>query len=187
VTFDATAQNPDVRVAEYRGINPSNPVDVTAAASGNSSLSDSGSVTTTNAHDLLVGANLVLSGTTGAGPGFTSRVITHPDGDLLEDRDVTTTGSYNATAVMDPGKWIMQMVAFRYSPVDHFPVVQVIASQSSSEGAGIRPRVGDRSRRRYTTYGVVGLPQGLAINPTTGVIAGTPSFTSARLRRHCDR
>jgi hypothetical protein len=180
VTFDATAQNPDVRVAEYRGINPSNPVDVTAAASGNSSLSDSGSVTTTNAHDLLVGANLVLSGTTGAGPGFTSRVITHPDGDILEDRDVTTTGSYNATAVMDPGKWIMQMVAFRYSPVDHFPVVQVIASQSSSEGAGVSLSVSATDLDGDTlTYGVVGLPQGLAINPTTGVIAGTPSFTSA--------
>jgi hypothetical protein len=88
-------------------------VDVVAAAQGSGAPSNSGSMTTGNAHDLLVGANLVQWITTGPGVGYTKRVITTPDGDLLEDSIVTTTGSYGATAPVTGGKWIMQMVAFR--------------------------------------------------------------------------
>jgi chitodextrinase len=115
VQFDQPANDPDIRIAEYRGIAVTNPVDVTAAAQGDSLLTDSGAVTTTNANDLLVGANMVWLGlTTDAGTSFTNRVITVPDGDILEDRIVTSTGSYRATAPTSPsGPWIMQMVAFR--------------------------------------------------------------------------
>src|SRR5207247_2307674 len=47
--------------------------------------------------------------------GFTSRLLTSPDGDIAEDRMVTATGSYSATtAALSPaGPWVMQMVAFR--------------------------------------------------------------------------
>ena len=114
VTFSTGAAYPDIRILEYQGADPNNPVDVTVASSGNSASSSSGAVTTTNAADLLVAANLVQTGTTGAGTGFTSRMITQPDGDIVEDRMVTTTGSYSATAPVSPsGQWIMQMVAFR--------------------------------------------------------------------------
>src|SRR6185312_5949755 len=51
--------------------------------------------------------------TTGPGTGYTSRVITSPDADILEDAIVTSTGSYSATAPLSGGAWIMQMVAFR--------------------------------------------------------------------------
>jgi fibronectin type 3 domain-containing protein len=51
--------------------------------------------------------------TTGPGANFTSRLITVPDGDILEDRIVTTTGSYTATAAVTTGGWVMQLVAFR--------------------------------------------------------------------------
>jgi hypothetical protein len=84
VNFNAAAAYPDVRIAEYSGIDPVNPVDVVAAASGNSTLSSSGSATTTNTNDLLVGANCVPTATTGAGSGYPSRVITQ-DGEILED------------------------------------------------------------------------------------------------------
>ena len=113
VTFNTAANFPDVRIAEYTGIDPNNPVDVVAAAQGSSGSSNSGSVTTGNPNDLLVGANLVQQLTTGAGAGYTSRVITSPDGDILEDHIVTTAGSYSATAALTGGAWIMQMVAFR--------------------------------------------------------------------------
>ena len=59
VTFSTAAAFPDIRILEYSGADPANPVDVTAANSGNSATSSSGSVTTTNATDLLFGANLV--------------------------------------------------------------------------------------------------------------------------------
>src|SRR5262245_28368753 len=58
VTFNIAAQYVDLRIAEYRGLDQTNPVDVVAANSGNSTSSSSGAVTTTNANDLLVGANL---------------------------------------------------------------------------------------------------------------------------------
>ncbi|PYX11846.1 MAG: hypothetical protein DMG84_23065 [Acidobacteria bacterium] len=114
VTFAPAANFPDIRIAEYSGLDPVNPLDVAAGALGSAATSSSGAVTTTNANDLLVGANLVQTLTTGPGSGYTNRVITSPDGDILEDRVVTTTGSYTATAPVSPsGQWIMQMVAFR--------------------------------------------------------------------------
>src|SRR5215831_16432891 len=102
VTFNAGASLPDIRIAEYQGVAVANPIDVTAAATGTGSLSDSGSVPTTNANDLLVGANIVQKHTTAAGTSYTARVITSPDGDILEDRVVTAIGSYNASAPTIP-------------------------------------------------------------------------------------
>src|SRR5256714_1061554 len=91
VTFTAAAIYPDIRIAEYSGIDTVNAVDVSAGAQGNSATSNSGLVTTTSANDLLVGANLVQTQTSGAGTGYTERVISSPDGDILEDRIVTAT------------------------------------------------------------------------------------------------
>jgi chitodextrinase len=113
VRFSAAAAYPDIRILEYSGADPINPVDVTAAASGNSTTSSSGAAVTTNATDLLFGANTVTSHVTGPGSGFTTRLLTFPDGDIAEDRMVTATGSYAATAPLTAGSWIMQMVAFR--------------------------------------------------------------------------
>jgi hypothetical protein len=117
VTFGVAARYVDVRIAEYSGLDTVNPLDVTAAASGNGATASSGAVTTTNANDLIIGANLVQTATPGAGTGFTRRIITSPDGDILEDRIVTAIGSYSATSpVSAPGQWIMQMVAFKAHP-----------------------------------------------------------------------
>ena len=106
-------KTPTFAILEYKGADPNNPVDVSAAGSGNSTLSSSGSVTTTNATDLLFGANLVQTETAGPGSGFTSRILTSPDDDIAEDEMVTSIGSYSATAPLSSGQWIMQMVAFR--------------------------------------------------------------------------
>jgi len=114
VAFSPSANAPDIRILEYSGIDPVNPVDTAVAAVGNSAMSDSGAAATTNANDLLFAANMVFTTTTGPGTGFTSRIITSPDGDVAEDRVVTSTGSYNATALLGPsGSWVMQLVAFR--------------------------------------------------------------------------
>src|SRR6266446_5381366 len=102
VTFSAAAAFPDIRIAEYSGLDTVSPLDVAVGAQGNNVTSSSGAVTTTNANDLLVGANLVQTLTTGPGSGYTNRVITTPDGDILEDRVVTTIGSYTATAPVSP-------------------------------------------------------------------------------------
>jgi hypothetical protein len=113
VTFSAAAVYPDIRTLEYTGADQNTPVDATAASSGNSATSSSGSATTTNATDLLFGANLVQTATTGPGTGFTTRLLTSPDADIAEDEMVATVGSYSATAAVASGQWIMQMIAFR--------------------------------------------------------------------------
>jgi len=114
VTFSVAAQYPDIRILEYSGADPNNPVDVTAVGTGTSKTSTSASTTTTNATDLLFAANMVGTFTSAVGTGFTKRIITNPDGDLAEDRMVTATGSYSASATLNlSGPWVMQMVAFR--------------------------------------------------------------------------
>ena len=55
VTFTTAARYPDIRIGEYSGLDPTNPLDVSVGAQGNSSTSSSGTVSTTNANDLLVG------------------------------------------------------------------------------------------------------------------------------------
>jgi chitodextrinase len=113
VRFTARA-NVDIRILEYSGLDTVNPLDVTAAASGNSAVADSGPATTTNANDLIFGANTALASTTGPGTGFASRIITKPDGNIAEDEMVSTSGSYRATAPLTASRpWIMQMVAFK--------------------------------------------------------------------------
>ena len=114
VTFSSAAVYPDIRILEYNGADPNNPLDGTAANTGNSATSSSGSVTTTNATDLIFGANLVQTFTTGPGSGFTAELLTSPAGDIAEDQMVTASGSYGASAPLGvAGPWIMQMVAFR--------------------------------------------------------------------------
>ena len=62
----------------------------------------------------VVGANLVATSTNNPGSGFTSRVITKPDGDIVEDRLATVAGTYTATAPLkSAGAWVMQLLAFR--------------------------------------------------------------------------
>ena len=135
VTFSSAAVSPDIRILEYSGADPNNPVDVTAANSGSSSSSSSGSATTTNATDLIFGANLVQTLTSGPGSGFTTRMLTSPDGDIAEDEMVTATGSYSATAPVNPsGAWIMQMVAFRTPSAGSFTISASPTTLSIAQG-----------------------------------------------------
>ena len=90
VLFNKSVAYPDIRILEYSGIDPTSPFDVAVGAQGNSATANSGTVTTLNSTDLLVGANMTTGATSGAGTGFTSRMITVPDGDIAEDRNVTS-------------------------------------------------------------------------------------------------
>jgi hypothetical protein len=113
VTFASAAAYPDIRILEYSGINPTNPLDMAVGATGNSVTSSSGSLTTSNAMDLLVGANIVEQHTNGPGANFMERLLTNPDADIVEDQVVTAAGSYSATAPLSGGGWVMQLVALR--------------------------------------------------------------------------
>ena len=117
VNFTAPMNGATVRLDEYAGIDPSNPIDVTASAYGIGALADSGWITTTNANDLLVGIELTGGTTTGPAPGYTTRQSTISGvygTDLMEDQLVNSTGPYHASAATSPSIWwIMQVVALR--------------------------------------------------------------------------
>jgi len=137
VKFSTAANYPDIRILEYRGLDTNNPLDVATGAAGNSATSDSGAVTTTNANDLLVGANTTFSSTAAGGTGYTRRIITNPDGDLAEDMLVTTTGSYHAMATLTrAAAWVMQLVAFKAAgaaPTPTAPANLTATAASSSQ------------------------------------------------------
>ena len=139
VAFNSAASNPDVRILEYNDVDTTAPLDGTAAAAGSSNTANSGSATTSNANDLIVGADTVYTGNLGPGPAFTARIITSPDSDLAEDRVVTAAGSYNATAPLSAsGNWVMQMAAFRQkaSNTNPAPSVTSVSPNSGPTGGG---------------------------------------------------
>lgn len=127
VTFASAADYPRIRIVEYSGLDTANPLDASVSNQGTPTplppdyiiwMSSSGSVTTTNANDLLVGANSVdytSTWTSGPGTGYTSRITSDGSvGDILEDELVHAAGSYSATAPLAwEADFIMQMVAFR--------------------------------------------------------------------------
>ena len=113
VTLSASTPFVDVRVAEYSGLDLTNPLDVTASGSGKSTAPNSGAAATTKPVELLVGGGTTTGAFTAAGSGFTKRIITTADGDILEDRVVSATGSYSATGTTNNANWVMQLATFR--------------------------------------------------------------------------
>ena len=114
VVFSPAAAFADIRILEYSGLDPSSPLDVDLGTSGNSSTAATGPVSTTAANELIFAADTVQTGNKTPGAGFTSRIITAPDSNIAEDRTVSATGSYSASATLtSSGYWIMQMATFK--------------------------------------------------------------------------
>jgi len=175
VTFTTAATAPELRVAEYSGVDPLQPLDVAVGGSGNSSTSSSGSVTTRNANDLLVGANWATGVTTGPGSPFTQRLITTP-GDILEDRVVAAAGSYSATAPTSPsGGWIMHLAAFRAggSPQPDLTVTKTHAGSFNQGQTGATYTLTVTNTGAWTTVGAVTVTDALPSDLTATGLSGT--------------
>jgi hypothetical protein len=140
VKFNQNTAMPSVRIVEYSGLDPLNPLDTAVGGSGTSIPADSAAVTTNSAHDLLIGAGSITTAFTGSGPGFTTELL-DGFGDIVEDQLVTAAGSYSATATFASGDWVMQMAAFRQGgqtpPVFPAPVISSLSISSSPEAGGI--------------------------------------------------
>ncbi len=172
VTFSEAAAYPDVRILEYRGVTG---VDVTAGASGSSTAANSGAATTTSANELIFGADMVATTTGAAGSGFTSRIITSPDGDIAEDKVVTTAGSNSATATLNgSGPWVMQMVTFSAvsGPV---PTVSSVSPNSGSTAGGTAVTITGTNfvTGATVTFGASAATNVAVVNSTT-ITATTP-------------
>ena len=131
VKFSQAAAYPDLRILEYSGLDLTNPLDVTAGASGSGTSASSGSATTTSANELIFGAGNSARHFTAGGSGFASRMI-NIYGNIAEDKTVTSSGSYDATASNFTGLWVMQMATFR-SPTIKF--VQVASGPSTIQSS----------------------------------------------------
>jgi hypothetical protein len=135
INFSSQVPFPDLRALEYSGLDPANPLDVTAAGSGSNAASSTPPVAISYPNELLFAANDVTTGTTSAGPGFTSRVITQPDEDIAEDEIVNLAGIYTATAPLStPGSWAMQMATFKAAG-SAAPVLTVFVNPGSQNVA----------------------------------------------------
>ena len=106
-----------------------------------------------------------------AGPGYTLRTLTSPNTDILMDRVVSATGSYNATAPVDEGGWIMQLVAFRAAggALNLAPTLAAISDRTDLENTTVSLQLaGGDPDGNAITYSATNLPNGLSINPTPG-------------------
>jgi glucose/arabinose dehydrogenase len=114
VRFGSAVPFADVRITEYRGLDPLNPFDVTASGAGTGTTATSGSATTRAANELLFGAGMTTGAFTGSAAGFTTRIITPIDADIVNDRNVTSIGTYSTGGGQaGSASWLMQLATFR--------------------------------------------------------------------------
>ncbi len=89
----------EVHLYDYSGLDTSSPLDASATPqTGTSVTGTSGTLTTSNANDLLFGFfHSDNNVTNAAGSGFTGRTLSAEGIPLAEDEYVTSTNSYSAT------------------------------------------------------------------------------------------
>jgi hypothetical protein len=184
VNFSAAASFPDVRVLEYSGAHATNPLDVVASASGNSASANSGSASVNFANELIFGANTVSTAYLAAGSDFTPRVVTSPDSDLAEDRNVTAKGVYNASATLaSSGPWVMQMATFKVSGSGggggSAPTVSSVSPNSGSTHGGTSVTISGSNFASDTkvTFGST-VARNVAVVNSTSITATTPAHAA---------
>ena len=172
VSFSQPANWPDIRILEYRGVSA---LDVTAGASGSGTTSNSGSVPTTAAEELIFGAGMVSTDTRAPGTGFTARAITQIDSDIAEDRIVTTAGTYSATSLMGTsGNWVMQMATFKTASA-FAPAVTGVTPGSGPTDGGTAVTITGTDFAPGATVSVGGsAADGVSVVNSTTITATTP-------------
>jgi hypothetical protein len=116
VVFSNPVEQTALGIAEYHGVDPLEPIDVTAGVAGTAGTADSGSLAISNAHDLLVASAFTAGRLLGPPPFYRQRLL--PDGGsfVLADNAFSAPGTYSATARQSLDSWyVMQLVALRGS------------------------------------------------------------------------
>jgi hypothetical protein len=184
VTFNQQASYPDVRIAEYSGVGV---LDAVATATGVTSdgniLLDSGPATTVTGYELLFGASNVPYWTDGPGAGYAAR-LTSDWGNIVEDKVVYTTGTYDATATQSatPYGWIMQTATF--GPQSNFSIsaspVNVAVSSGGSGSATITLTNLNKTASFPITLSISSLPSNVtaSFSPTSVTLPANGTATS---------
>ncbi len=134
VTFNPAAAFPDVRVAEYSGLDPASPLDKASFNTGTGGIASSGPITVT-ASELVVGAGTTDGAFSGSGTGFATVDIT-ANGNDLEHQVAPPAGPVSAQAPVS-GNWVMQAVSFFHGvPVPDFSFSPAPSPASNTVTAG---------------------------------------------------
>ena len=104
----------EIYIHEYSGMDKVAPLDVSGAAVGTTAAMNSGSIATTSAADLIFGAASSKGSVNQGAPGFTTRSTFQNN--RTQDKNVTTTGSYNVTGNQNNNAWVSHVVAFKADP-----------------------------------------------------------------------
>jgi hypothetical protein len=179
-TFDQGAFAADVRVLEYSGLNITTPLDQVTGNSGTGTLADSGSCTTLNPVELVVGTATVTSRVTGPGTGFNLLSLTNPNGDNAEHRITSATGSCGATAPITNGNWVMQSISMKPAPAD-FNLTTSPPTQTVAAGASATYTVSVAPLNGFTGTTTLSCTTGLPTGATCAFVppSVTPSGTTA--------
>ncbi len=160
----------ELYLSEYTGVDQTNPVDAQAGASGGAGAVTSGNGTTTVAGDVIYGY-CVADWACTAGSGFITR--SNLNANLIEDELAGNAGTYAATGSANNG-WSMQMVALK--PASSGVGAPVITSGTTASGTvGVAFSYQITATNSPTSYGATGLPAGLSVNTSSGLISGTPT------------
>jgi hypothetical protein len=144
VAFSAGVTS-DIRIQEYSGVATTSPLDVATGTSSTTGSCDSGSATTTNANDLLVGATIsAFNDNWGATAPAAIRVASATYYNSIEDEGATTAGSHHlgltTTAGSEALQCVTQMAAFKLAktwPSPTYGVVQSNLSTSPTTGSSL--------------------------------------------------
>jgi hypothetical protein len=109
-----------IYISEYSGIAGSiDPLDQSSVAIGNSIAVSSGTAATRYTNELVYGASIGASGALTTGAGFVNRSTANSN--IIEDKNVTTGGSFGASFTSAGGNWVAQMATF-ISTISLLPV-----------------------------------------------------------------
>jgi hypothetical protein len=108
------ASFPEIRIAEYRGIDTPTPLDASSTAAGHSGTPTAAAITTSAADDLIVCGLICQSAmVTEVGDGFINR-LTGGFHEVLEDQGATAAGEVTHTDTLNNwSDWVIQLAAFK--------------------------------------------------------------------------
>lgn len=114
VLFSNPVDESTLAIVEYHGVDPLKPIEATAGTAGTSANADTGSLSTSNAEDLLVSSVFTAGHIQGPRPFYRQRLLTEGGSFIVEDNAVTAAGTYDATAPQRLDSWyVTQLLALR--------------------------------------------------------------------------
>ena len=162
----------EIYVQEYNAANPQLDVTASAAALDSATPISSGAATTNYPNELVFGYAMANNTVSAPGAGLTQRQGV--GGDISEDKSVSTTGSYAATATgcCTDAYYSQALMATFYGTGPNIAVPSQVTGVSAAGGA-LSANV------TWTAPSSGGTPSSYIIKPYIGATAQTPTTVSA--------